>query len=136
MKNGRAWPKKEDAGDIVVREFATMTFGERSEISWWHFQCGSEGTLALPVLTVTDGTIFFVHHLAGWHIVRWERIVRGRPTSRAGYTSDEQQRSEQNCATHRLPLSGIVPMRKTPWIVFFHPHQSGQRLARRQLLRA
>jgi hypothetical protein len=65
MKNRGAWPKKKDAGNIVIREFPAIPFGERSEIGRWHLQCGSEGALALWIHTVTGGAILFEHDAAG-----------------------------------------------------------------------
>ena len=53
--------KSEDAGNVVVRKFAIVAFGEGGEVRHASVQSGSGGAAAFAVCAVASGAKLFVH---------------------------------------------------------------------------
>ena len=74
--------KAEDAGDIVVRKFAIVPFGEGGKVRYPIAEIGSSGALSFAIRAMASGAKLFIHRFTGGNIRGWElrfvRIVRQR----------------------------------------------------------
>ena len=69
---GKSRAKTQDAGYILVRKSAVVTFGKCREIRRARIERRSSRAVSLSIGTMAGGAVLLVRHLAGRHVGWWK----------------------------------------------------------------